>query len=111
MAATQTKPRHVKLADGSVIVFDRENNYYRLVHYKRRIRADGLPPISAAKFDDLVRRGILPRGYHTGWTRVVTLDKRLDDGIKELLKAAKSNLDAGEVHRYIRAMPWGRELP
>lgn len=110
-AATETRVYHVVLSDESVLAFDHGGEFYRLVRYKRIKPSEGLEHISAAKFDDLVRRGILPRGYHTNWTRYVVADKRLLDGLRLLFKAGRSSLDAAEVERYIRQMSWGNELP
>lgn len=103
--------RRVVLRDESVIVFDHTGEYYRIAHYRRRSSKSELAHISAAKFDDLVRRGLLPAGYHTSWTRVTVTDTDLKRGIELAFQSSRSSLDADEVIRYLRNLPWGRELP
>lgn len=102
---------HVTLSDGSVVALDHTGEYYRLVHYRRRRPGDGFAHITASRFDDLVRREVLPRGYHTAWYRVSTKDTELKRGLQEVLKASKSSYDPLEVYAFIKTTAWGRELP
>lgn len=101
----------VKLRDEAVLVLDRENDMYRLVLYRRRKNTDKGGRLTEAYFDDLVRREILPRGYHTSWFRVSARHVNLGIGLAHLIEAAKTTHDPYEIQTFIRSTGWGKDLP
>lgn len=114
MAITQLEPHRIVLTDESVIVLDYDvtaGEPYRFVYYSRSLKKEHGKPLTQAKFDDLVRRQILPRGYHTSWKRTALTCKHLSQGLMEIAERIPGSFDAVAVENYIRGTGWGRELP
>lgn len=101
---------HVTLNDNSVIVVGRDETHYVVVRYMRRSEKVKAAHIPANKFDDMVRRGILPRGYHTNWARATARNKDLTGALRELGTHPYPTYNADEVRFYISVTRWGADL-
>lgn len=109
--ALEVERQHIVLADETVVVFDYKNGTYRVVLYRRRRPGENDRQVDSATFDYLVAQRILPHSYRTGWARFATFHTQLSMALAHVIENAQVKHDAYEVDRYIRAMPYGKDLP